>query len=93
MFTLVIDSREKNLHKELINLYNNNPINNKDISTYITTKSLDIGDAIIIDSSNNYVLKNHILPKKIVLFVGVMRELRVRSCPRIGKRGEVGVLG
>ena len=56
MFTLVIDSREKHLHKELINLYNNTPINNKDISTYITTKSLDIGDAIIIDSSNNYVL-------------------------------------
>ncbi len=56
MFTLVIDSREKYLYKELMNLYNESPINNKDISSYITTKSLDIGDSIIMDNSNNYVL-------------------------------------
>ena len=64
MFTLVIDSREKHLHKELINLYNNTPINNKDISTLIILGqcffdegNLDkakkiFNDIVVIDNNN-----------------------------------------
>tara|TARA_B100001057_G_C22649421_1_gene871510 strand:- start:150 stop:914 length:765 start_codon:yes stop_codon:yes gene_type:complete len=56
MFSLLIDSREKSLFKEITTLYQNNPISNTDINKYIIFKQLDIGDVCIIDETNKPIL-------------------------------------
>jgi ERCC4-type nuclease len=52
MFTLLIDVREKTLYKELNDLLTSNP----NIKCSISLKPLDIGDAIIADASDNFIL-------------------------------------
>ena len=56
MLSLIIDVREKSLYKELKSLYSLSPIDENPFETYIKLKQLDIGDAIIIDNSDNPVL-------------------------------------